>query len=76
MLAPAVAGEECPNELRMFERDVRMARELKERIFWQLAGANYKRRVTRYCAKEERHTGVAKLQLTPDEMQLLGLASE
>jgi hypothetical protein len=76
MLAPAVAGEECANELKMFERDVRMARELKERIFWQLAAANYKRRVTRYCAKEERHTGVAKLQLTPDEMQLLGLASE
>jgi hypothetical protein len=76
MPATVVAGQECPNELKMFERDVRSARELKDRIFWGLAGANYKRRVTRYCAKEERHAGVAKLQLTPDEMRLLGLANE
>ena len=73
---PAAATEECPNELRMFERDVRAAREMKERVFWRLVGANYRRRVMRYCGKEERHAGVAKLQLTPDEMKLLGLAED
>ena len=71
-----MAAEDCANELRMFERDVRAARELKERVLWRLVGANYRRRVMRYCAKEERRGGVAKLQLTPDEMKLLGLPDE
>jgi hypothetical protein len=75
-MAPAVAGEDCPNELRMFERDVRAARELKEPVLWRLVGANYKRRVRRYCAPAERRAVVAKLQLTPDEMKLLGLPDE
>ena len=76
IMAPAVAGEDCANELRMFERDVRAARELKEPVLWRLVGANYKRRVRRYCAPAERRTGVAKLQLTPEEMKLLGLPDE
>jgi hypothetical protein len=73
---PATAGEECPNELWMFERDVRASREMKERVFWQLVGANYRRRVVRYCGTEERRAGVAKLQLTPEEMKLLGLLED
>lgn len=76
MLAPAIAGDDCANELRMFERDVRAARELKERVLWRLVGANYRRRVTRYCASAERRAVVAKLQLTPEEMKLLGLPDE
>ena len=76
MMAPAIAAEDCANELRMFERDVRAAREMKERVLWRLVGANYKRRVTRYCAPGERRAGVAKLQLTPEEMKLLGLPDE
>ena len=76
IMAPAVAGEDCANELRMFERDVRAARELKESVLWRLVGANYKRRVRRYCAPAERRAVVAKLQLTPDEMKLLGLPDE
>jgi len=76
IMAPAVAGEECANELRMFERDVRAARELKEPVLWRLVGANYKRRVRRYCTPAERRAVVAKLQLTPDEMKLLGLPDE
>jgi hypothetical protein len=76
MVPPAMATEDCANELRMFQRDVRAAREMKERVLWRLVGANYRRRVTRYCAKEERRAGVAKLQLTPDEMKLLGLPDE
>jgi len=76
VVGPATAAEECPNELRMFERDVRAAREMKEPLFWQLVGANYRRRVVRYCGKDERRAGVAKLQLTPEEMQLLHLADD
>jgi len=76
MVAPAIAGEDCANELRMFERDIRAARELKERVLWRLVGANYRRRVTRYCAAAERRAVVAKLQLTPEEMKLLGLPDE
>jgi len=76
MVGPAIAGEDCANELRMFERDIRAARELKERVLWRLVGANYRRRVTRYCASAERRAVVAKLQLTPEEMKLLGLPDE
>jgi len=76
MMAPAIAAEDCANELRMFERDVRAAREMKERVLWRLVGANYKRRVTRSCAPGERRAGVAKLQLTPEEIKLLGLPDE
>jgi hypothetical protein len=49
---------------------------MKERVIWRLVGANYRRRVTRYCATGERRAGVAKLQLTPEEMKLLGLPDE
>ena len=76
MMAPAIAAEDCANELRMFERDIRAARELKERVLWRLVGANYRRRVTRYCAPAERRAVVATLQLTPEEMKLLGLPDE
>jgi len=75
-IGPAAAGEECRNELQLFEHDVRNAREIKERVLWQLAAANYQRRVIRYCAAEERRSGVAKLKLTDDELKLLGVALE
>jgi hypothetical protein len=44
------ASEQCRNELHMFERDVRIARENNERVFWRLVAANYQRRVIRYSA--------------------------
>ena len=72
--ASAEASEECRNELQMFERDVRMARENNERVFWRLVAANYQRRVMRYCSDEERRAAVGRLSLTVGEQELMGLA--
>jgi len=72
----AEASEECRNELQMFERDVRMARENKERVFWRLVAANYRRRVMRYCSAEERRAAIGRVGLTVDEQKLMGLALE
>jgi len=74
--ATAAADDGCPNELKMFERDVRVAREMRERVIWQLAGFNYRRRVSRYCAAEERRGAVNRLKLTDEEMQLLGVGRD
>lgn len=72
----AVASEECRNELQMFERDVRMARENKERVFWRLVAANYRRRVMQYCSPEERRAAIGRASLTVDELELMGLVLE
>jgi hypothetical protein len=72
----AETSDECRNELQIFERDVRMARENNEPITWKLVGANYSRRVARYCTLEERQAVVAKLRLSVDEWKLLGVALE
>ena len=76
LAARAAADDGCPNELKMFERDVRVAREMRERVIWQLAGFNYQRRVSRYCAAEERRSAVNRLKLTDDELKLLGVARD
>jgi hypothetical protein len=76
LAAGAAADDGCPNELKMFERDVRVAREMRERVIWQLAGINYQRRVSRYCAAEERRGAVNRLQLTDEELKLLGVARD
>ena len=76
LAATAAADDGCPNELKMFERDVRVAREMRERVIWQLAGFNYRRRVSRYCAAEERRGAVNRLKLTDEEMQLLGVGRD
>jgi hypothetical protein len=70
----AEASDECRNELQMFERDVRMARENNERVFWRLVAANYQRRVMRYCSAEERRGAVGRLSLTVDEQELMGVS--
>lgn len=76
-LAARVAADDgCPNELKMFERDVRVAREMHERVIWQLAGFNYQRRVSRYCAAEERRGAVNRLKLTDEELKLLGVGRD
>jgi hypothetical protein len=76
LAARAAADDGCPNELKMFERDVRVAREMRERVIWQLAGINYQRRVNRYCAAEERRSAVNRLKLTDEELKLLGVARD
>ena len=76
LAAAAAADDGCPNELKMFERDVRVAREMRERVIWQLAGFNYQRRVSRYCAAEERRDAVSRLKLTDEEMKLLGVGRD
>jgi hypothetical protein len=72
----ARAGEDCTVETKMFERDVRVARERNERISWQLVGANYKRRVARYCGVEERRRAFARLNLIDEELKLMGVSRE
>jgi hypothetical protein len=67
----APAGEDCTVETKMFERDVR-----NERISWQLVGANYKRRVARYCEVEERRRAFARLNLTDEELKLMGVSRQ
>jgi hypothetical protein len=76
LAATAAADDGCPNELKMFERDVRVAREMHERVIWQLAGVNYQCRVSRYCAAEERRGAVNRLKLTDEEMKLLGVGRD
>jgi hypothetical protein len=76
LAATAAADDGCPNELKMFERDVRVAREMRERVIWQLAGFNYQRRVSRYCAAEERRGAVSRLKLTDEELKLLGVGRD
>jgi hypothetical protein len=76
LAAAAAADDGCPNELKMFERDVRVAREMREPVIWQLAGFNYQRRVSRYCAAEERRGAVNRLKLTDEEIRLLGVGRE
>jgi hypothetical protein len=76
LIAPAAAEEDCALEIRMFDRDVRVAREIKEHFSWKLVGANYRRRVHRYCTIEERRAAVARLKLTDEELQLMGIARE
>ena len=76
LAATAAADDGCPNELKMFERDVRVAREMREPVIWQLAGFNYQRRVSRYCAAEERRGAVNRLKLTDEEIRLLGVGRE
>jgi hypothetical protein len=44
-------------------------------LLWKLAGANYKRRVMKFCSVEERRAALGKLKLTPEELGLLGIAS-
>jgi hypothetical protein len=76
LAARAAADDGCTNELKMFERDVRVAREMRERVIWQLAGFNYERRVSRYCPAEERRDAVNRLKLTDEEMKLLGFGRD
>ena len=48
---------------------------MHERLLWKLAGANYKHGVFRSCTASERRTTLAKLNLKPDQLSLLGIPS-
>jgi len=62
---PARSDVACSLELKMFERDVGVSRETRERLLWKLAGANYKRRVMKSCTDGERRPALEKLKLAP-----------
>jgi hypothetical protein len=76
VVGSARADDDCAVEISMFERDVRVARERNERFAWQLVGANYRRRVARYCGGDERREVFARLNLTDDELKLMGCPRE